>query len=47
MKKTKYLFEEVINEIKEMYLKDGDSAFYKEDGWCLYVCQKHQNKIRF
>ena len=36
MKKMKYLFEEVINEIKEMYLKAGDSAFYKDDGWCLY-----------
>lgn len=37
MKKTKYLFTEVIDEIKEIYLKDGDSAFYKEDGWCLYA----------
>lgn len=36
-KKTKYLFEEVINEIKEMYLKDGNSAFYQDDGWCLYA----------
>lgn len=37
MKKNRYLFEEVINEIKEMYLSGGDSAFYKEDGWCLYA----------
>ena len=37
MKKTKYLFDELINEIKEMYLKEGDSAFYKNSGWCLYA----------
>ena len=43
MKKTKYLFEEIINEIKEMYLRDGDSAFYKDDGWCLY---SKNNKIK-
>lgn len=37
MKKTKYLFTEIIDEIKEMYLKDGDNAFYKDSGWCLYA----------
>lgn len=37
MKKTKYLFDELINEIKEMYLKEGDSVFYKGNGWCLYA----------
>lgn len=37
MKKTKYLFDELINEIKEMYLKEGDNVFYKDNGWCLYA----------
>lgn len=46
MKKTKYLFTEVIDEIKEIYLKDGDSAFYKEDGWCLYA-KDHDLKLDF
>lgn len=36
VKKQKYVFEEIINEIKEMYLQGGDQAFYKEEGWCLY-----------
>ncbi len=36
MKKQRYVFEEVMNEIKEMYLQGGDHAFDKEDGWCLY-----------
>lgn len=36
MKKQKYIFEEVIEEIKEMYLQGGDQVFYKEEGWCLY-----------
>lgn len=36
MKKQKYVFEEIINEIKEMYLQDGEQVFYKEEGWCLY-----------
>lgn len=36
MKKQKYIFEEIIDEIKEMYLKEGDQAFYKEEVWCLY-----------
>lgn len=37
MKKQKYIFEEVIDEIKELFLRDGEQAFYKEDGWCLYA----------
>ena len=37
MKKTKYTLEELINEIKEMYLENGDSTFYKDSGWCLYA----------
>lgn len=42
MKKQKYIFEEVIEEIKEMYLQGGDEVFYKEKGWCLYA---KKNKI--
>ena len=36
MKKQKYLFEEVIDEIREMYLQGGDQIFYREAAWCLY-----------
>lgn len=36
MKKQKYLFYELIAEIKEAYLQDGDSSFYKDSGWCVY-----------
>lgn len=37
MKKQKYLFGELIKEIKEMYLQDGDASFYKNAGWCVYA----------
>lgn len=37
MKKQKYLFEELITEIKEAYLQDGDASFYKDGGWCVYA----------
>ncbi len=37
MKKQKYLFKELITEIKEAYLQDGDASFYKDGGWCVYA----------
>ena len=37
MKKQKYVFRELIDEIKEIYLADGNEAFYKGDGWCVYA----------
>lgn len=37
MKKQKYLFEELITEIKEAYLQNGDASFYKDGGWCVYA----------
>jgi len=37
VKKSKYLFTELIDEIKEMYLSDGDKAFYKDESWGLFA----------
>ena len=37
MKKSKYLFTELIDEIKEMYLSDGDEAFYRDESWGLFA----------
>ena len=37
VKKQKYIFKELIDEIKEMYLAGGSEAFYKDNGWCLYA----------
>ncbi|MCM1183213.1 MAG: hypothetical protein NC337_07550 [Roseburia sp.] len=36
-KNIKTQFEEVINEIKEMYLKYGDKEVEADDDWCLYM----------
>ncbi len=36
-KKQKYLFKELIAEIKERYLQDGDASFYKDTDWCVYA----------
>ncbi len=36
-KKQKYLFKELIAEIKERYLQDGDASSYKDTDWCVYA----------
>ena len=36
-KKQKYLFKELIAEIKERYLQDGDASCYKDTDWCVYA----------
>ncbi len=36
-KKQKYLYKELIAEIKERYLQDGEASFYKDTDWCVYA----------
>ena len=36
-KNTKCQFEQIIKEIKEIYLKYGDKEVEKDDDWCLYT----------
>lgn len=31
-----YTFGEIINIVKEAYLKDGESSFYTDNGWAVY-----------
>ena len=35
-KNNKYKFNDIINTIKETYLKYGDDEVYKDNDWCLY-----------
>lgn len=37
MKKQKYTFRELITEVKEAYLEDGEQSFYEGRGWCVYA----------
>lgn len=39
-KNTKCQFEEVITEIKELYVKYGDQGVQADDDWCLYTKDK-------
>lgn len=32
----KYSFSEIINYIKEVYMKGGEQGLYKDNGWCVY-----------
>lgn len=38
MKKTEYLFKEIIEEIKEVYLEEGETKLCADSQWC--VCAK-------
>lgn len=37
MKKNKYVFKEIIEEIKEVYLKDGQKVLCADCQWCVYA----------
>lgn len=36
-KNVKCQFEDIIKEIKEIYVKYGDEGIEKDDDWCLYM----------
>lgn len=36
-KNREYKFYEVINELKEKYLKIGEKELYKDNNWCVYA----------
>lgn len=36
-KEEKYTFGEIIEYIKNEYLKSGEESFYKNGAWCLYA----------
>lgn len=37
MKKTEYLFKEIIEEIKEVYLEEGETKLCADSQWCVYA----------
>ena len=37
MKKMEYLFKEIIEEIKEVYLEEGETKLCADSQWCVYA----------
>lgn len=37
MKKNEYVFKEIIEEIKEVYLKEGEEKLCADNKWCVYA----------
>lgn len=38
-KNRKYTFSEIIDYIKELYMKGGEQDLYQDNGWCVYSKQ--------
>lgn len=39
-KEKKYVFSEIINEIKKVYFERGAKALYQDGNWCVYVLEE-------
>ncbi len=39
-KEKKYVFSEIINEVKKVYFERGAQALYQDGNWCVYVLEE-------